>query len=182
VRLATAREQEAANMERLKQQQEELASKEAHKLAIVSSIAKVPVCMLKESAVPTCSWKRNGPKCCQAQNAHSQGVTCSQCIQASAAAEEAAASTAEQLADLQQRIDARRRWLDNEQAALDAKVADAIAPAAAQRDQRLSTAAALRQEVEALRCEALALIPAAQWQKWVPFCDSWAHQEMWGKV
>lgn len=71
--------------------------------------------------------------------------------QAQAAAEEAAASSAEHLEELRLRMDARQRWLEGEEAALAAKVAEATAPAAAERDRHLSATAALRQEVEHLR-------------------------------
>jgi hypothetical protein len=55
------------------------------------------------------------------------------------------------LEELRLRMDARQRWLEGEEAALAAKVAEATAPAAAERDRHLSAAAALRQEVEHLR-------------------------------
>lgn len=72
-------------------------------------------------------------------------------MQAQAAAEEAAASSAEHLEELHLRVDARQRWLEGEEVALAAKVTEATAPAAAERDRHLSAAAALRQEVEHLR-------------------------------
>lgn len=72
-------------------------------------------------------------------------------MQAHAAAKEADASSGEQLEELRQRIEARQRWLDDEQAALAAKVAEATAPAVAERDKRSTASAALRQEVQGLR-------------------------------
>ena len=74
------------------------------------------------------------------------------CVQAEAAAAEADAGSREHLEDLRARMEARERWLATERSALDAKVAEATAPAAAQRDARAAAAAALRSEVDALRC------------------------------
>lgn len=48
-------------------------------------------------------------------------------------------------------MEARVRWLAGERAALDAKIAEATAPAAAGRDRHLAATQALRSEVEALR-------------------------------
>lgn len=48
-------------------------------------------------------------------------------------------------------MEARQRWLEGEEAALVAKVAEATAPATEHLDQLLSAAMVLRQEVEALR-------------------------------
>ncbi len=73
-------------------------------------------------------------------------------MQAEAAAAEAAAAAAEQLAELRARIAARERWLGGERAELDARCAEATAPAAAQREQCSAAAAALRAAVQELRC------------------------------
>ncbi len=72
-------------------------------------------------------------------------------MQAQASADEAASSSAEHLQELQARMEARQRWLEGEEAALVAKVAEATAPATEHLDQLLSAAMVLRQEVEALR-------------------------------
>jgi len=65
---------------------------------------------------------------------------------------------------MRSRIDARQRWLQGEQAALAARVAEATAPAVAERDERLSAAAALRQQVEGLRYDkAFSLTLPSEW-------------------
>ena len=74
------------------------------------------------------------------------------CMQAEAAAAEADAGSREHLEDLRARMEARERWLATERSALDAKVVEATAPAAAQRDARAAAVAALRSEVDKLRC------------------------------
>lgn len=74
------------------------------------------------------------------------------CVQAEAAAAEAEAGSREHLEDLRARMEARERWLATERSALDAKVAEATAPAAAQRDARAAATAALRSKVDELRC------------------------------
>ena len=49
-------------------------------------------------------------------------------------------------------MEARERWLAGERNSLEAKIREATAPSTAGRDRHLQAAAALRSEVEALRC------------------------------
>lgn len=71
--------------------------------------------------------------------------------QAAAAAQAATAAAEEQLEESRTRLAARERWLAGERAELDAKVAQATAPAVAQQQARSSAVDGLRQQVQQLR-------------------------------
>lgn len=71
---------------------------------------------------------------------------------AAAAAAAEAAEAANAAGELHERITARQRWLDDKRAALEAAAAEAAAPAAAAAAAAADALAALRGEVDHLRC------------------------------
>lgn len=167
---AEQRSRSAADLRRLQEQREEKAAQEAAKLAEVRSLHILPGPLLADAVLRAGCFQHSIVTLSQtglkaiAECIHRSTPSSTSavfhgcmCVQAQAAEQKAAAGSAEHVEELRARIEARQRWLEGEEAALAAKITEATAPAAAERNRHLSAAAALRQEVEALRCALLAV-------------------------